>query len=231
MRRWHTIGLISIVAALPLLMAQSTGFPSRPRFQAVGVGAAAGAAGTITGGATLNLIATAVQVNGVSLLPAIFAEKTADTSRASTITLAADPHLTWSGLAVNSVYEIDLNYGVEAIGGTTDFKWTIDWGGSFAWTPAYINCGGYYAGITTGGGTTLRGRMAIQSISDGWLTTGYVFTASAERWQANIRCVMRTPASFAAGSGTGTVVWSQGTTNASNLTLRRGSSVSLRRMS
>ena len=50
MKRWSKVLLIAFVAGLPLTMAPTSGgFPSRPKFQAVGVGQAAGAAGTING--------------------------------------------------------------------------------------------------------------------------------------------------------------------------------------
>lgn len=49
MLRAYKIALVSFVVALPLLMAPTGGIPSRPRFQAIGVNQAAGAAGTING--------------------------------------------------------------------------------------------------------------------------------------------------------------------------------------
>jgi len=48
MRTVSKVGLFAFVAMLPLLMAPTGGLPSRPMFQAVGIGAAPGIAGTMT---------------------------------------------------------------------------------------------------------------------------------------------------------------------------------------
>lgn len=91
MRSAYRIALVSLVVALPLLMAPTGGIPSRPRFTSVGVGVAAPAG---TGGLTASGALTAFTTQPVATV--LSAGKAALTSRASTIVSAADPDLTFT---------------------------------------------------------------------------------------------------------------------------------------
>lgn len=131
MTRTLKIALVALVVSLPLLMAPTGGFPSRPRFAAVGVNVAAPATagnltagGTITG-ATVNAT-TALQLNGVALAPdelqcpstggcdisglavnqSAFLYKGSATARNSVTAQTMDPDLVWT---VNAAH----NYSVE----------------------------------------------------------------------------------------------------------------------
>lgn len=75
MRRAYKVALVAFVVSLPLLMAPSGGFPSRPRFQAVGVNAATPATGNLTASGTVTAATmtasgtiTAATINGTSAL-------------------------------------------------------------------------------------------------------------------------------------------------------------------
>lgn len=236
MRNRYRIALVSFVVALPLLMAPSGGLPSRPRFQSVGVNAAAPATGNLTAsgtitGATINGT-SAVQVNGVALaLPGLDAAtstpvvrqvsaqfKGGDTTRSSTITLADDVTLAGLSIPAAGTYMIDGRlcfFGVTT--GTQGIRMRYEFTGS-----AGVGTIGSYTGFVNaavvGGGNFLA--LDANFISFATLTIG----------GAGGDCIDFRHTLNATGSGTISLQWAQNTSNANGTTLARGSSIVITRL-
>jgi len=215
--------ILSLVVGLtlPALMGPTGGLPSRPNFQAVGVGAAAGAAGTITGGATLNLIATAVQANGVAVARRLscttacnvagmavgdFAtiKKTAATSRASTTTSTADGDLQFTNVPIGEyIISLYLTFG-DGAGGS---RWRITSPSSDGTMTAAQNCQGVANSVIISANGVDNTCASVTNERAGG--SGYTRLT---------------------GAGTVSLDWAQNTSNAANTTLDFRSWVRLERV-
>lgn len=76
-------------------------------------------------GDLINLLATQVQANSLEVLSSLAVQKTADTDRSSTTTLADDPHLTLS-VPVGGLYRVDVFLVVIGLtGGSGGFQYRL----------------------------------------------------------------------------------------------------------
>ena len=141
--------------------------------------------------------------------------KTGDTSRSNTVTATADPDLAIALNVTSAIYEVAVYFRYE--GGTlgsSDFawKWTVPTGASLWLDPVNQN---------TSGAATVGGEQNTTNT----VTAG---TAGA----GNVRSVTLTGSLFmSSNTGSLTLLWCQGTTNATATILHQGSRMDLRRIS
>lgn len=160
-------------------------------------------------------VITAGQDPTASLLQAfapLAAWKLGDTSRSNTVTPAADPDLTIP-VAASAVYELSCYWRYE--GGTlgsADFAWK--------WSvPTGANLYATIANQSTAGAATVGGDQTTNTVTAGSAGAG------------NVRGVTLTgTVTTSATTGSVTLLWSQGTLNATATILHAGSRFSLRRI-
>lgn len=144
------------------------------------------------------------------MLPDI-AVKTSNTSRSSTTTLAADPHLVLA-LEANATYDfdLDLSYNGNTNGsGDLKFGFTGPSGFTMAFGTLVVSIP---AGVSLGGGTQST------TVVSGSAGTGTPLYARASG-------ILTTSAT----SGTLTLLWAQNTSSGTNTTLTTGSKMRLKR--
>ena len=145
------------------------------------------------------------------------AQKTADTPRASTTTLAADPHLVLP-VAANATYEVEgyIVYDGQIPNADLKWDWTMPTGSTLQWTP-WASIIGLSTSIDNVEKTTTAATANPRTSG----TFGFPAKVTA-------RPVGRLTTSSTAGNLT--LVWSQNTSHATPVTMYAGSWVRLRRV-
>ena len=136
--------------------------------------------------------------------PHLLAYKSADESLNTNTTLQDDDHLFFS-VAANEIWHIKLNlFFTDASAGTADIKLAFTW-------PASAT-GGFYTVFQNAGGT-----LAYRQ----WESSGSATDLSGDNATALV--VIEGVLEVAGTSGTFRLQWAQNTSNASNVTVEKGS--------
>lgn len=149
----------------------------------------------------------------------IAAWKLGDTSRSNTVTQTADPDLVIPLNVPSAIYEVYVYFRYEGgTQGSADFawKWTTPTGASLFLSPVDVN---------TSGAAAVGGEQATTSGTTNTVTAGSGGAGAVRSVTLTGTLIMST------STGSLTLLWAQGTTNATATILHVGSRVSLRRIS
>lgn len=167
-----------------------------------------------------NTIVSTINQNGdfatIGIGQVLFARKTADTTRASTVTVTADPHMTLSVLA-NATYTVDGYIVFQAANTTGDMsiQMTVPASTSGTW--------GTYAASTSATAEPATMRPLAQDFST-------IRTYGANISSADQMMILGGLVRTAGTAGTVAIAWAQATSDAGGLTFRTDSYIKLTRV-
>ena len=188
------------------------------------VGAGLTAAGTVTASGAMNIGGALAANGGLTVVgkgQKTLVRKSVTTGRASTTTLADDPHITFS-LAASGVYQLDCYFtAAGAAAGDIKVAWTATGAASGAMSSHSRGCMGPALAVTDATDTNVRFDRRNWNTSVSYGVDGTVTSHIHEEGLVD---------NSVGGSGSFTLQWAQNASNATSTTLSTGTYAILERL-